>query len=183
MNYQFLPVEWQTERLVVHDGTLTEVAELREVFNTCHHVEKWDPTFTLVPMEEMTEVVAQSVNAPLDDEKQFRLQTARVQGDERIIGYFHTYQRYLYPDLAFISMMVIRADEQGMGYGQELMAGLWQQFGALGWCQRVWLHVYLKNWPALRFWVGQGFTKVIEVKGDKVHAEEAQALVTLEKVL
>ena len=179
----YLPSHWQTERLVVRDGTLAEVAELRDVFNSCHHIEKWDPTFILVSMDEMTELVAQSVNAPMDGERQFRLQAARVQGDERIIGYFHTMQRHPQPDLAFISMMVMRANVQGAGYGRELMAGLWSQFDALGWCRRVWLHVYLKNWPALRFWVGQGFTKLIEMEGDKVHSETAQALITLEKGL
>lgn len=179
----YLPSQWQTERLVVRDSTLAEVAELREVFNSCHHVEKWDPTFILVSQAEMTELVGKSVNAPAAAEMQFRLQAARVQNDSRIIGYFHTYQKQPQPDVAFISMMVIHQEFQGEGYGRELMMGLWQQLQALGWCRAVWLHVYLKNWPAMRFWVGQGFTKIIEVDGDKTHSETAQALITLEKRL
>lgn len=178
----FLPAQWQTERLVVSDGKLTEVAELRDVFNSCHYVVKWDPTFVLVPMDEVHEVVVKS-GGPADGETQFRLQAARVQGEEKIIGYFHLYQRQPRPELAFISMMVMRPDVQGAGYGSELMAGLWPQLQALGWCQRVWLHVYLKNWPALRFWVSQGFDKVIRLEGDKVHDETTQALVMLEKRL
>jgi hypothetical protein len=41
----YLLYQWQTERLVVRDGTLAEVDEIRQVFKSCHHVEKWDPTF------------------------------------------------------------------------------------------------------------------------------------------
>lgn len=179
----YLPSQWQTERLVVRDGIMAEVAELRDVFNSCHHVEKWDPTFTLVPMDEMTEVVAKSVNAPTGDESQFRLQAAHIKGDEQIMGYFHTYQRQPKPDVAFISMMVMRADRQGAGYGREFVTGLWQQFESLAWCRAVWLDVYLKNWPALRFWTSQGFTTVINIRGDKTHSETAHADILLEKVL
>jgi ribosomal protein S18 acetylase RimI-like enzyme len=179
----YLAPTWQTERLVVRDGTLAEVAELREVFNSCHSVEKWDPTFILVPLAEMTELVTKSVNAPPDGEMQFRLQAARVQGDERIIGYFHTYQRHPHADVALISMMVMRADRQGGGYGRELVEGLWQQFSALGWCRAVWLSVYLKNWPALRFWINQGFTKIIDYDGDRIHSETTHADIVVEKAL
>ena len=179
----YLLWQWQTERLVIQDGTLAEVDELRQVFNTCHHVAKWDPTFILVSQEEMTELIAKSVNAPADGETQFRLQAARIQGDERIIGYFHTYQKQPRPDVASISMMVIHRDFQGDGYGRELVTGLWQQLRQLIWCRAVWLHVYLKNWPALRFWVSQGFTTIIDYGGDKTHSETAHAELTLARPL
>lgn len=179
----YLPAQWQTERLLIRDSTLAEVDELRHLFNTCHHIQKWDPTFTLVPLQEMTELVAKSVNAPADTETQFRLQAARLQGHERIIGYFHTYQKQPHPDVAFISMMVIHRDYQGDGYGRELVTGLWQQLRLLTWCRAVWLHVYLKNWPALRFWVSQGFTTIIDYNGHKTHSETAHANLTLARLL
>ena len=112
----YLPWQWQTERLVIQDATLTEVDELRTVFNTCHHIEKWDPTFILVPLAEMTELIAKSVNAPADSETQFRLQAARIRGDERIIGYFHTYQKQPTPNLPWPSC-----------YNQARMAALHHQ--------------------------------------------------------
>jgi ribosomal protein S18 acetylase RimI-like enzyme len=179
----YLPSNWQTDRLAVRDGSLAEIAELRELFNTCHHLENWDPTFILVSTEEMTQLVAQSVNAPAAGERQFRLQTARPRGDLRIIGYFHTYQRQPHPDVAFISMMVIHRDFQGSGYGRELVTGLWQQLRLLGWCRAVWLHVYLRNLPALRFWISQGFTTIVDYEDDKAPAETAHANLTLAKLL
>lgn len=45
MNNPFLPAQWQTDRLVVRDSALNEVAELREVFNNCLHVDG-DPVYS-----------------------------------------------------------------------------------------------------------------------------------------
>jgi len=67
-------------------------------------------------------------------------------------------------------------------YGQEVAAGLIRQLAELGYAA-VWLEVYLKNWPALRFWLQQGFNKIIEYDGDKQFSESAQATLVLAKQL
>ena len=45
------------------------------------------------------------------------------------------------------------------------------------------LVVDLKNWPAIRFWVQNGFDKVIEMVGDKTISENTFAHFILEKLL
>jgi len=45
------------------------------------------------------------------------------------------------------------------------------------------LVVDIKNWSAMRFWVQEGFDKIIEMVGDKVISEETFAHLILEKSL
>jgi len=39
------------------------------------------------------------------------------------------------------------------------------------------------RWPALQFWIKQGFDKIVGYNGEQQHSESAQATLTLEKML
>ena len=49
--------------------------------------------------------------------------------------------------------------------------------------QAVWARVYLKNNPALRLWTKQGFTRVVEHKGQHIHVDGEHLSVILERSL
>jgi ribosomal protein S18 acetylase RimI-like enzyme len=85
--------------------------------------------------------------------------------------------------LVWVSMFVIHPDFQRRQYGQQVAAGLSSQLGMLGLYRAIWLEVYLKNWLALRFWIAQGFTRIIEYDGARKLSGEAQASLVLEKAL
>jgi ribosomal protein S18 acetylase RimI-like enzyme len=62
-------------------------------------------------------------------------------------------------------MFVLHPDWQGKHLGREVVEGLAEQLRALEY-SAIWLRVYLKNWPALRFWITNGFTNILAYEGD-----------------
>ncbi|GIK54875.1 MAG: GNAT family N-acetyltransferase [Chloroflexi bacterium] len=145
---QYLAPEWSTERIRVKDSQLGDVPCLTQIFNSCHYIEQWDPTFHLVDEDEIRRLVEKSlVETGVD--RGFRLQRLETINGRESIGYFHMQHhsaRLPQPATAFISMFVIRPEYQGKQYAQEVVAGLAHQLAERGY-MAIWLQVYLKNWP------------------------------------
>ncbi len=64
--------------------------------------------------------------------------------------------------------------------GSEAIAVLNAHFHYLNRYHAAWAQVWLKNWPALRFWTRAGYNRVVSIEGDAVHAVDTQASVILE---
>lgn len=174
-----LPTSWHTERLHVTDGTLADVPQLMHIFNACSHVEPWDPTFKVYPAAEFTGLVQQSLQDGMKDGR-FQLQLAHL--NDQPIGYFHCHHDHPHSNILLISMFVLHPDHQNGGYGSELVAGLAEQAKATS-HQAIWLEVFLKNWPALRFWIKSGFTTIIDMDGAAQHDATAHASLVIAKTL
>jgi diamine N-acetyltransferase len=174
---------WETNRLVVHTSEMEEVTELLAVFNSCAYVEPWDPTFRPVKAEEIAQLVSSSLGIGENPDERFRIQTIRLKEGHEIIGYFHVYHRVPHPDTVWISIFLVRQDIQKQRFGQEVFDGLVDQLRSVGGWNGIWLKVYLKNWPALRFWTRNGFTQIKEVRGDAQYSENTHAALVLEKKL
>jgi ribosomal protein S18 acetylase RimI-like enzyme len=181
---RFLPSSWTTKRIEVTDSTLQDVPQLTHLFNACSYVAAWDPTFHPVRDDDLSQLVTRSLAATGEDHA-FRLQCLRSTRDDVLIGYFHLHHRP--PRLpqqatAWISMFVIHPTYQRHQFGQEVVAGLAQQLAQCSYVA-IWLKVYFKNWPALRFWIQQDFTRIIEYDGARLHTETEHASLVLEKRL
>lgn len=174
-----LPANWQTDRLHIADGVLGNVPQLMALFNACSHVGQWDPTFQIYPEETFTELVAKSV---ADGEGNGRFQLQTISKSDQLIGYFHCYHDNPHPHTLFISMYVLHPDVQKSGFGTELIVGLGRTAKAID-HQAIWLEVFLKNWPALRFWIKSGFTTIIDIDGDPQHDATAHASIVVAKTL
>jgi ribosomal protein S18 acetylase RimI-like enzyme len=181
---KYLAPEWFTERVHIKDCRIQDVSLLTEIFNSCNYVEQWDPTFYIVDENEIKLLVEKSLSET-DENKGFRLQCLEVKDTRKIIGYFHLQHyspRLPQPATAFISMFVIHPEFQGKRFAQEIVDGLAKQLADCGYIA-IWLAIYLKNWAAIRFWIQQGFNKIIEYDGANQFSETAQASLTLEKRL
>lgn len=175
-----LPARWKTKRIEVRDGVAEDRAALTTIFNACHYVEPWDPTFHTVSEPELAKVLKRS--AASDEHASFRLQTLWLAGSTSPFGYFHLFHGGPKPDLCWISMFVIHPDYQGQHLAQEVVNGLAYHLREAGY-RAIWLEVYLRNWPALRFWTIMGFTTIIGYEGDKEAAEGKHARLLLERPL
>ncbi len=181
---KYLAPEWFTERVHIKDCRIQDVSLLTEIFNSCNYVEQWDPTFCIVDENEIKRLVEKSLSET-DENKGFRLQCLEVMDSRKIIGYFHLQHyspRLPQPATAFISMFVMRPEFQRKHFAQEIVEGISKQLADCGYIA-IWLAVYLKNWGALRFWIQQGFNKIIEYDGASQFSETEQASLTLEKRL
>lgn len=181
---QYLAPEWHTERMRIKDSRIPDVPLLTAIFNSCNYVEQWDPTFHFVNENEINQLVKRSISNTAEDQG-FRLQCLEVKDSKKVIGYFHLQHcppRLPQPMTAVISMFVIQREYQGKQYAQEIVAELSRQLAERRYIA-IWLEVYLKNWPALRFWIQQGFNQIIEYRGANQLIENAHATLILEKQL
>jgi diamine N-acetyltransferase len=165
----------------MEDAILEDTPRLHAIFTACAYVEPWDPTFKIVPESELVGLVNQSL-ATEGDHYGFKLQPIRTQAEGETIGYFHLYHGLPYPHLTSISMFVLHPDYQRHHFGQEVIAGLAEQLHALSYTALS-LRVYLKNWPALRFWISAGFTTITQYQGDPTLTATSQASLRVEKQL
>jgi len=176
-----LPEKWETERLSVRDATMADVPYLREVFNAVSYVGEWDKTFYEETEEAFVQLVSKSLFLNHNSTEIFKMQSVFLRGGEDIIGYFHLFHDAPMPRHVWISMFVMHPHFQKNMYGSELAHGIWDQFKQLGEYDSIWLRVYLKNWPALRFWIDMGWRTIIRYEGDTVHADDTKAAVVLER--
>lgn len=182
IQHPFLPTQWQTERLTIGDCTLADVPELQAVFNANAALHEFDPTFDFYPMEEFAGLVQKSLVIGQTPQERFKLQTIRFLQSSPIAGYFHGTHSHPKPEVFFVSMFVVDPRHQKQQIGAEVVNGLAEQLRCLGY-GAVWLDVYLKNWVALRFWIQQQFTTIIDYAGDRVHSATAQADIVLARML
>ena len=178
-----LSPEWSTRRLTISNSTLAEIGEITEIFNSCHSVEDWDPSFYLVSNDETEGHINRSLDADEQANKVFRMQTIRATGTGQMVGYFHLMHGAPKPDQIWMSMFVVHPEFQGGGFGQEVAEGLIAELKKLQDYSAVLLEVYLKNWPALRFWIQSGFCRIVAQRGEKKHSSEAHASLVLERSL
>lgn len=181
MTPALLPSFWETGRLFLRDATLEDVPVLLDAFNACSYVEAWDKTFAVIPAEVLIELVQKSLN-PNPPDHIFKLQPISLKETHEILGYFHVYHANPHPAVVFVSMFVIHPRHQKHQYGQEVVEGLAQQCKKLGY-REIWLEVFLKNWPALRFWIQQGFNHINMFDGDKVYGPDKYASLELVRPL
>ena len=175
-----LPVLWTTERLIIRDSGPEEIDDLRDIFNANSHIGPWDPTFTVIASDEIRRLVEQSEARHQPNGENFQMQTIFIQESSERMGYFHIYHgEPKQPRLVFISMLTIRPECQKHGYGREVIEGVVDTCRQMGDRDVIGVRVYLKNWPALRFWTGMGFKEIERIDGDKTLSEPAQASVVL----
>ncbi len=104
-----------------------------------------------------------------------RLQTIALRKTGDIIGYAALYHGYSRKDMLWIGMLAIAPHHQGKKYGMQFMAQFEKQARKVDGIASVGIGVALKNWPAMRFWIRNGFTEILEIKGEKKHAKDAFA--------
>jgi ribosomal protein S18 acetylase RimI-like enzyme len=169
-----LPSRWETARLVIQDSTLEVVPQLHEIFTACSYLGAWDPTFQIVPKEEIAGLVSKSLH-PKNEGPIFRLQGLFSKERGRSVGYFHLSHEAPQPGLAWISMFVVHPDFQGQKFASEVVNGVSTLFQGFGY-SAIQLRVYLRNLRALRFWVSMGFRRIIAYEEDATRSYESLKL-------
>jgi len=175
-----LPTLWTTDRLIVRDSILDEAERLCDVFNANQHIAPWDPTFKPINTAEIERLITKSNSREEPGHENFQMQTVFEHEAGQIIGYFHCYHGVAkdgtrHDDISFISMFVLDPKWQQHGYGGEIVENLIDLSRTLDDRSCLGVRVYLKNWPALRFWTRQNFRHIERMDGDREHGPEAHA--------
>jgi ribosomal protein S18 acetylase RimI-like enzyme len=184
MSRNLLPRKWKTERLKVEDSTLDEVQELQQINDAVPQTQSWMHVEGQDESEyPMLSALKGGVLPPTPDRSKefFRLQSIRLGSTDELIGFLGVYHGFPKEDIFWINTVTFHPKFQGKGYGSELMIGLCEIVKQLGSYARMRTYVSLTNWPSLRLCVKVGLDKMVEIVGDKVHSDIAEAHVLVEK--
>jgi ribosomal protein S18 acetylase RimI-like enzyme len=99
-----------------------------------------------------------------------------------VLGIVSVYCGYPNEDTLYLGDLFIRPDWQGQRFGTEIVSALEQAAAKAGF-REVRLAVGLKNWPALRFWMGMGYNRITSISGSRRFAPDAFANLELSKSL
>lgn len=119
-------------------------------------------------------------NGTIDSARRFSIRDKRS-GD--YIGWLGVYYGFPRKGCLWISEFFFAPTSQGHGYGQELAWDLIQKTKQRKSFDAIQLGVFLKNWPALRFWSQIGFNKMVRFGGDKEYGPDKNCTVALEFTL
>ena len=72
---------------------------------------------------------------------------------------------------------------QGEGFGREFVPSLLAHLSTCPPLTAIRIEVYLKNWPALRFWLNHGFATIQDMRGAKTASPAHHASLILERAL
>lgn len=169
-----IPSKWGTQNLLLEDATQVEVAELQAVYDNCSYIGDW--TGADGGGENYMQEEFDKRHLPPEGVSELhRLQSIKLKADGEIIGYAVLYHGFPDEKTLWIAILAIHTDHQGKQFGKEFTEGLIAETKKLQGYNRLGLTVGIKNWPALRFWINNGFTNVLKLNGDKVHSEKTFA--------
>jgi ribosomal protein S18 acetylase RimI-like enzyme len=174
------PKHWTTDRTRIDSVRAAEAESLTALFNSSSDIAALDPTFRASDVKEVLGHIEESERCEALD-RGFRMQAIRLSVTGGFLGYFHLREATPKPDVVALSMFFIRPDFRSQGYGREVADGLIRRLSENPANRAAWGRVYLKNIPALRFWTGQGFTQVVEHKGQHIHLDGEDANIILER--
>ncbi len=179
-----LPQKWQTRRLRIEDSTLDEVEELQHINDMVPQTRGWTRVdYPDETPDSLLSALQEGVLPPTPDRSKefFRLQSIRLKSTGELIGFLGVYHGFPEEDVFWINAITFRPEFQGKGFGPELMEGLCVIVVQLGSYTRMRTYVALNNWPSLRLCLKAGLDRMLEIVGDKVHTDQAEAHVLLEK--
>lgn len=172
----------ETSRLVITDAKMEECDKLQKIG------EGWENKVLVEgePFESgyIRRCLVEGDLPPILNASQlnYRLKSIFLKENEVLIGFSDLYLGYPSDNTAWISLMVLDSHFRGNGYAKEAMDAIAQECRVIGF-KKIGIGVYLKNWPALKFWTTIGFDKITGISGDEDFGENAFAIVKLEKKL
>jgi len=176
------PRHCTTARTRVDSVRAAEADALTSLFNTNSDIAGMDPTFQSVDVDEVLGHIEESQRTEASP-RGFRMQAIRLTPSDDLVGYLHFREATPKADVVGLTMFFIRPEFRSKGYGCEVADALLEHLSNDPMNRAAWAQVYLRNIPALRFWTGRGFSKVVEHKGQHIHVNGEHATVILERKL
>jgi len=161
---------------------MADCERLQEIARAGSYIDKWVGSTT--DPSSIYKNITEGDLPPLPDacRERYSFMAIYLKDTGAIVGYFDVYHGYPDAHTVWIGILLIDPAYQRQGYAQEVVEGIAQVTRDLGYTE-LGIGVHLKNWPALRFWVRQGFDRIVKVAGDAEHSEMTFAVVSLRRGL
>jgi ribosomal protein S18 acetylase RimI-like enzyme len=157
-----------TERLLLTPAKPSDLPALEEIEKECDEYFKFDPPCAAEFNRSLRECLATGDNIPgistLDYRKEsFYLYCIRE--NDAIIGWLSVYLDYLQKGGAYLSVLYIKEACRRRGVGAEIIEALTRKLLSTQY-KTIRLHCSLRDATALRFWVKNGFDRILDVECD-----------------
>ena len=179
MARKLLPRKWSTARLRLADSTVEDVPALQQINDLVPQTQGWmenaDCSMLVALQEGVLPPVAEK------SREYFRMQSIQTMDSDQWIGFIGVYHGFPEEDIFWINTITFHPEQQGKGYGQELMRGLIEQARQTGSYTRMRTYVSLTNLASLKMCVRVGFNTMLEIAVREPGDTDAHVL--LEKLL
>ncbi|HZG87727.1 GNAT family N-acetyltransferase [Paenibacillus sp.] len=179
---KLLPARWETERCEVASFDADDAAArqaLQALYEKSSYMAAWDGR---VVEPDYIDRIAEGRGEVPPGGSQDRLLLQRIarkdDPERRPIGLLELYHGYPHERSLYIGFLFIDPVEQGNGCGREIASRCRELALGLGY-EEARVAVALKNWPALRFWIRNGYRHATKTAGDRLFGEDAYAVLEL----
>jgi ribosomal protein S18 acetylase RimI-like enzyme len=170
----------ETDRLLIKDSELSECEVLQKINESSDYIEEWVGWKT--PEDYASKLLTEGNLPPGGKMERYRAKSIYLKQTSKIIGVLEVYHGFPSEEVLCIGWLFIHPDFQRNGYANEVL-GLINNEAKKANYMRVRIGVSLKNWPAIRFWHINGFSRVVDIIGDEVYSNNTFASIILEKEL
>jgi GNAT superfamily N-acetyltransferase len=144
-------------------ATLDDLPELEPIDKECDENFTYDPECELNHDLSLKECLTIGDLPPGGKKENYRFYCIRH--NDTLIGFVSYYLGYGEADTAYICVLYIKETHRKDGAGAEILEALIEKFKTLQ-MKEVRLHCSLRNALGLRFWVRNGFERIITVECD-----------------
>jgi len=179
---ELLPDRWATERCVVVSldaGDAAARRALQALYDKSRYMTAWDGR--AVEPDYVDRIANGRGEIPPGGSHDRLLLQGITRKDDparRPLGLLELYHGYPHERSLYIGFLFIDPDVQGNGFGREIASRCHALASGLGY-EEVRVAVALKNWPALRFWIQNGYRHATKVTGDRTFGDDRFAVIEL----
>ena len=99
-----------------------------------------------------------------------------------MVNYCQYYKNYENNNTIFLGSFFIKRNKQKKGLGKKIIKMYEEQWKQEGYTKII-LQVDIKNWVGIRFWLRNGYNKIIKWIGDLEYSDKTYAMIRLEKII
>lgn len=148
--------------MLVQDAVEADVPALQHIAEECAYISKW--TGKPVGENDLLNEFLQKILPPKGIKNRHRLQTIIHKKSADVMGYIVMYHGYPQKNVFWIGALMISPAYQGKKFGQQIYMQLEKEVKSIGLFSSIALGVGIENVPALRFWIGNGFARILECR-------------------
>lgn len=172
---------WNTDRLQVRNLVKEDTPRLQEILTALYAKSNWGAVSLEEYQPDYFDCLLNRPELPPNGDLELVQNQVILKSEEQsCVGWMELYHGYPNEKTLWIGSLFFHPDGQGKNYGTEIIREVVNQAKQLNGYRSIQLGVYLRNWPALRFWKKVGFDKIVTYSGDKAFGLDKNCKVALE---